>query len=251
MKTPCVRLSIDVFLSTLSLRRATGGQSCNSTLVQIFYPRSPCGERQAAHSEAPIEQASFSIHALLAESDRVLGCFCVRFWGFFYPRSPCGERLFFGRDAAESWFFYPRSPCGERRQLLRHGITSIIFLSTLSLRRATEDPTQKAKAKAFLSTLSLRRATSSKIISSSVITFFYPRSPCGERLENTLRQIVDRGFSIHALLAESDGRAPSPPRREFFFYPRSPCGERLTDRKRRAIVLFFYPRSPCGERLQE
>ena len=35
--------------------------------------------------------------------------------------------------------------------------------------------------------------------------YFYPRSPCGERLKNTLRQIVDRGISIHALLAESDG----------------------------------------------
>ena len=33
----------------------------------------------------------------------------------------------------------------------------------------------------FLSTLSLRRATSSKIISSSIIAYFYPRSPCGER----------------------------------------------------------------------
>ena len=36
------------------------------------------------------------------------------------------------------------------------------------------------------------------------IIYFYPRSPCGERLENTLCQVVNRRISIHALLAESD-----------------------------------------------
>ena len=56
-----------------------------------------------------------SIHALLAESDEAvttLGAGSVR---DFYPRSPCGERLF------EFWTA-PNRP---------------LFLSTLSLRRAT------------------------------------------------------------------------------------------------------------------
>ena len=67
-------------------------------------------------------------------------------------------------------------------------------------------------------------------------TYFYPRSPCGER-QPSLYQLYDTyaflstlslrratsimfvnlrvvDISIHALLAESD-RAPSPPRREF------------------------------------
>ena len=56
----------------------------------------------------------------------------------------------------------------------------------------------------FLSTLSLRRATSSKIISSSIIAYFYPRSPCGERRQ----AFYDTAQHI-------------------YFYPRSPCGERL------------------------
>ena len=34
----------------------------------------------------------------------------------------------------------------------------------------------------FLSTLSLRRATVAKSYLLSVVVFFYPRSPCGERL---------------------------------------------------------------------
>ena len=41
--------------------------------------------------------------------------------------------------------------------------------------------------------------------------YFYPRSPCGERLENPLCQVVNRRISIHALLAESD--EPSTTRR--------------------------------------
>ena len=103
-------------------------------------------------------------------------------------------------------------------------------------------------------------------------SYFYPRSPCGERrlarafflcaLEFlstlSLRRATGmnnyiktyRKISIHALLAESDlgrGEAGS---RILNFYPRSPCGERhLMNRRRKALILYFYPRSPCGERL--
>ena len=36
-------------------------------------------------------------------------------------------------------------------------------------------------------------------------TYFYPRSPCGERLRLTNAQRTALVISIHALLAESDG----------------------------------------------
>ena len=36
-----------LFLSTLSLRRATGIIDIINDVVNNFYPRSPCGERQA------------------------------------------------------------------------------------------------------------------------------------------------------------------------------------------------------------
>ena len=56
----------------------------------------------------------------------------------------------------------------------------------------------------FLSTLSLRRATYDGLIASANFCHFYPRSPCGERqvlgLLGWLRVLI----SIHALLAESD-----------------------------------------------
>ena len=101
------------------------------------------------------------------------------------------------------------------------------FLSTLSLRRATREPTAlRTPHHKFLSTLSLRRATNQQPAGTTRTTYFYPRSPCGERrmkidMANStggflstlsLRRATARrdsrqqpaGISIHALLAESD-----------------------------------------------
>ena len=105
--------------------------------------------------------------------------------------------------------------------------TALIFLSTLSLRRATLSmsaaplarrisihallaesdqywATRARAAQLFLSTLSLRRAT-------AVFSGFSGA----------------KNISIHALLAESDGIPPPCARPTKDFYPRSPCGERL------------------------
>ena len=57
-----------VFLSTLSLRRATAYCQGPFVLQTFFYPRSPCGERQFWEGIKD-GQSNFSIHALLAESD--------------------------------------------------------------------------------------------------------------------------------------------------------------------------------------
>ena len=60
------------------------------------------------------------------------------------------------------------------------------------------------KLLSFLSTLSLRRATESQQLSARPTTDFYPRSPCGERLYTDLDSSYGALISIHALLAESD-----------------------------------------------
>ena len=57
----------------------------------------------------------------------------------------------------------------------------------------------------FLSTLSLRRATRLGRLISRAIHHFYPRSPCGERLDTDNNFGGNDHISIHALLAESDG----------------------------------------------
>ena len=130
-----------IFLSTLSLRRATAafGQVVSAELY--FYPRSPCGERRA-WSASKLGGMSISIHALLAESDLHIFGGAGNNTIHFYPRSPCGERpvsetlvprqyQFLStlslrratknrpRPSTRINDFYPRSPCGERRQSLQ------------------------------------------------------------------------------------------------------------------------------------
>ena len=101
--------------------------------------------------------------------------------------------------------FYPRSPCGERPELTTLVNKLFEFLSTLSLRRATAAHNITARNNQFLSTLSLRRATCYSFRHPAQGWYFYPRSPCGERLSSI------------------DDLEPS----TTHFYPRSPCGERL------------------------
>ena len=169
-----------IFLSTLSLRRATLLPCFSRSFLSNFYPRSPCGERPLAkvrHCEGYIflstlslrrattaaneaaTTANISIHALLAESDRPPANRLLR-QSNFYPRSPCGERL---------------SACCQALQRF-----------------------------AFLSTLSLRRATLFYAIWCRALRYFYPRSPCGERRAGRGHVASRHKISIHALLAESD-----------------------------------------------
>ena len=61
-----------------------------------------------------------------------------------------------------------------------------------------------ASALIFLSTLSLRRATVASLLAVGRTGYFYPRSPCGERRWLRCWQLAARDISIHALLAESD-----------------------------------------------
>ena len=146
--------------------------------------------------------------------------------------------------------FYPRSPCGERLMEEDFSGYDDAFLSTLSLRRATERVDLLLVSLAFLSTLSLRRATAAASTGLRASRDFYPRSPCGERPRIFCFIRVFSPISIHALLAESDlvvfavavlcyiflstlslrraTRRNMPARRGHRdFYPRSPCGERL------------------------
>ena len=99
--------------SMLSLRRATFRRQRARRGPQHFYPRSPCGERQLAIYNQLLIQ-NISIHALLAESD----------YGLLH-------------HMRQARYFYPRSPCGERLIDIINNIINRIFLSTLSLRRAT------------------------------------------------------------------------------------------------------------------
>ena len=173
-------------------------------LLSYFYPRSPCGERRYWPCVHVVGRA-ISIHALLAESD-ALAPEENPTQKNFYPRSPCGERLLEQSASYNAALenFYPRSPCGERPDTSIIILDEYQFLSTLSLRRATDDlqvPASVSKISihallaesdktfhafplnylTFLSTLSLRRATTVYFHAKARKSHFYPRSPCGER----------------------------------------------------------------------
>ena len=146
-----------IFLSTLSLRRATLQHNAN------------------------YNYRSISIHALLAESD-YLTFFHRTVNIHFYPRSPCGER----RLPEHSWWLrcwisIHALLAESDAQSSSYNAYMEEFLSTLSLRRATRSIRKSTTGRIFLSTLSLRRATDKRCKSSN-----------------------DSRISIHALLAESD-----------------------------------------------
>ena len=170
-----------IFLSTLSLRRATLIVRPRQSRVTHFYPRSPCGER---------------LYVPLAVPD-----LCKRFLSTLSLRRATPHFYIACRALRH---FYPRSPCGERLNEDRYGQQDWRFLSTLSLRRATIERSFAMNPKKFLSTLSLRRATRQRETSVIFAFNFYPRSPCGERPETGQNYKYYCHISIHALLAESD-----------------------------------------------
>ena len=191
------------FLSTLSLRRATCGCSGRCRYWEYFYPRSPCGERLSAelrvfpvdhfYPRSPcgerlgrvevVQRMLKFLSTLSLRRATLAGPSGPAFLFNFYPRSPCGERRgLMGGLSCDRRNFYPRSPCGERRLFFGRDAAKSRFLSTLSLRRATQKIRFVAPdVYSFLSTLSLRRATR------KASSIFLP-----------IR------ISIHALLAESD-----------------------------------------------
>ena len=217
-------MSVEVFLSTLSLRRATNNFfNCRFNII-------------------------ISIHALLAESDHTLSS-RVSPLSNFYPRSPCGERHA-GRfqPVRESGFL---STLSLRRATARrasrqqpagisiHALlaesdrccTPQAHIAAISIHAllAESDVPQTPQAEnqsPFLSTLSLRRATPLTFALFRPLKYFYPRSPCGERLTSGQNDNDSNNISIHALLAESDASFFSGRSCFSDFYPRSPCGER-------------------------
>ena len=190
------------FLSTLSLRRATNSETQSDPVKSISIhallaesdklvrmlngPHSKflstlSLRRATQKSSSKTHDRHISIHALLAESDL----------------NQIQPRRF-------HYHFYPRSPCGERQPTAGRDNKNNVFLSTLSLRRATRADSL-AHAPPQISIHALLAES--------------------DRAELNIRQI-QKIISIHALLAESDRQSRQKAVNMPNFYPRSPCGER-------------------------
>ena len=190
-------------ISIHALLAESDGIYCQCQFLSCdFYPRSPCGERPYGRINDISRLMKISIHALLAESDhstRYMSSQRSHFYPRspcgerrekprqtrtdtnFYPRSPCGERLHCKTPITFRHYFYPRSPCGERPPATIWNNKNNIFLSTLSLRRAT-DRLRPCHHRHHISIHALLAESDATPTARSASSFyFYPRSPCGER----------------------------------------------------------------------
>ena len=147
--------------------------------------------------------------------------------------------------------FYPRSPCGERRRSKTHDRHKTrISIHALLAESDVKLLLQLMKVPLFLSTLSLRRATPPRVAALFGRCYFYPRSPCGERHRIHRQFPRQTQISIHALLAESD-----PPRGDSCYLDNIISIHALLAESdplptgHLSLPRYFYPRSPCGERL--
>ena len=169
----------NVFLSTLSLRRATLFKLAKGGKLLYFYPRSPCGERPR-HPAIRVDLNNISIHALLAESD-----------GAPVERMPSFSISIHALLAESDGLLagYPELFDISIHALLAESDASttttticiVVFLSTLSLRRATLTPSRMSSR--LLISIHALLAESDRPLRQLqfALLYFYPRSPCGER----------------------------------------------------------------------
>ena len=135
-------------------------------------------------SKDPISSTSdiyFSIHALLAESDVSLMLYDTSSLIFLSTLS-LRRATHYDNYNLHCVEFSIHALLAESDPVVTStaGVATN-FLSTLSLRRATPKSVIYLLDEYFLSTLSLRRATRALLSGSGSLRLFYPRSPCGER----------------------------------------------------------------------
>ena len=83
----------------------------------------------------------------------------------------------------------------------------ILFLSTLSLRRATISARREASEPIDFYPRSPCGERPGIFLNLTSHKHFYPRSPCGERRDVIAVMTDAQSISIHALLAESDSKS--------------------------------------------
>ena len=129
------QLTEQAFLSTLSLRRATTQMQAAFKGPEISIHALLAESDGHTHYMGVYEQ--ISIHALLAESDSSACCGVRRKYNF-YPRSPCGERpLRYSEQSAPPNISIHALLAESDNRYGRPIDVQFVFLSTLSLRRAT------------------------------------------------------------------------------------------------------------------
>ena len=144
-----------------------------------FYPRSPCGERLFRISNLR-SITIISIHALLAESDRIsldgVGVILISIHALLAEsdlRDLCDDMYLVISIHAllvESDLMRPYAY-----------LAKLGFLSTLSLRRATAQTAGRMGLRGISIHALLAESDGDIAVRQAILDDFYPRSPCGER----------------------------------------------------------------------
>ena len=123
-------------------------------------------------------------------------------------------------------YFYPRPPRGGRQTAVSTAVKGLIFLSTPSARRATDEHAH-GMTTGKISIHALREeGDTTHEEGTSDETHFYPRPPRGGRPVTETRLDELTRISIHALREESDGVVGAHYQKVKDFYPRPPRGGR-------------------------
>ena len=230
---------MEIFLSTLSLRRATPKRPRHCSTMSYFYPRSPCGERRKNFgrpsgpliflSTLSLRRATGAIRdahgrdvflSTLSLRRATMGTAPSATLLIFLSTLSLRRATLAGPSGPAFLFnFYPRSPCGERQPGARHANSQQEFLSTLSLRRATSSSYSEYLAEGI--SIHALLAESDKDVK-------YKR----DQTLLFLSTLSLRRATLHYLIPRSG---------TFNFYPRSPCGERrkgiLCNQKKKGISI--------------
>ena len=150
-------LSVILFLSTPSARRATSSRKQAAWFRNYFYPRPPRGGRPPLWRSLRAS-AKISIHALREEGDHRRRRGAHLLYISIHALREEGDRMHASSPCSRS-YFYPRPPRGGRHRIWREGVLKGIFLSTPSARRATTSRRSRA----------------------APLSHFYPRPPRGGR----------------------------------------------------------------------
>ena len=237
-----------IFLSTLSLRRATRSFGPLLSSICHFYPRSPCGERLLEQfkqitetiflSTLSLRRATvfifagkapymISIHALLAESDdcRKGQADCSK---NFYPRSPCGERPLSFASCLTALLISIHALLAES-DLMWYQCNTVVKISIHALLAESDLPSIATYQVAQISIHALLAESDLRGHFGSIPKLLFLSTLSLRRATKFIRiNKFQSSISIHALLAESDLSALRISFTACYFYPRSPCGERLT-----------------------
>ena len=150
--------AVKLFLSTLSLRRAT--HLSESPYLDQQFLSTLSLRRATTDMRQRLIEFRISIHALLAESDHIFSDSVIIFLVFLSTLSLRRATYVPVSKLRVTSNFYPRSPCGERPKAQPYNCAGA-DISIHALLAESDAPPYNLiiQREKFLSTLSLRRAT--------------------------------------------------------------------------------------------